>query len=63
MRERKFDHYARILQNAFKKYVCQRVFDKQKENAAGNIDTSLTIIRELRAVLNFEDIFTSKDPN
>ena len=34
-REKKFDHYARIIQKAFKKYFQQQKLQKQKEEASG----------------------------
>ena len=35
VRERKFDHYARVIQKAFRKYFSRRKLMKQKEEAAG----------------------------
>ncbi|XP_071442826.1 unconventional myosin-Ie-like [Hetaerina americana] len=34
MRDRKFNHYARIIQRAFKKYFARKQNDRQKEQAA-----------------------------
>jgi hypothetical protein len=34
-RERKIDHYARVIQKAFQRYFNKQKFLKQKEQAAG----------------------------
>lgn len=41
MRERRYDHYARVIQKAFCRYFARRQRQKQREQAAGIIITSL----------------------
>ena len=35
MRDKKFDHFARVIQKAFKKYFTSQLLLKQKDDAAG----------------------------
>lgn len=37
MRERRYDHYARVIQKAFCRYFARRQRQKQREQAAGII--------------------------
>ncbi len=36
-REKKFDHYARVLQKAFKRFFNQKKLLREKEEAAGRV--------------------------
>ena len=38
-REKKFDHYARVIQKAFQKHFNQQKLQKQKEQASGKTST------------------------
>jgi len=40
-REKKFDHYARVIQKAFRKYINQVTNMRQKEEAAGKAKSRL----------------------
>jgi myosin-1 len=57
-REKKFDFYARILQKAFQKYFNEQKFLREKEEAAGMEEHSLTFyIDNFRSNCLFTDIF------
>ena len=40
-REKRFDHYARVIQKAFRKYINQVTNMRQKEEAAGKAKSRL----------------------
>ena len=44
MRERRYDHYARVIQKAFCRYFARRQRQKQREQAAGIIIPSFLFL-------------------
>jgi hypothetical protein len=49
-REKKFDHFARVLQKAFKKYFNQQKLLQQKEDAAGKTFPYLLLSKQLKVI-------------